>query len=59
MRRTRRKKDKLTVMMGKLSARNNGINRQFKSQIYQSRRRGQSKNFYMSEYFSFCLITPN
>ena len=38
--------DKLTVMMGKLAARDNRTNRQFKLQIYQSRRRGQSRNFY-------------
>ena len=39
--------DKLTVMMGKLAARDNGTNTQFKPQIYQSRR-GQSRNFYDS-----------
>ena len=38
--------DRLTVMMGKLATRNNGTNRQFKPQIYQSKRRGQSRNFY-------------
>ena len=38
--------DKLKVMMGKLAKRDNGTNRQFKPQIYQSKRRGQSKNFY-------------
>ena len=32
--------------MGKLAARNNETNRQLKPQIYQSRRRGQSRNFY-------------
>ena len=32
--------DKLTVMMGKLVARDNGTNEQLKPQIYQSRRRG-------------------
>ena len=37
--------DKLTVMMGKLAARDNGTNRQFKPQIYQSRRR-QNRKFY-------------
>ena len=31
--------DKLTVMRGKLAARDNGTNRQFKHQLYQSRRR--------------------
>ena len=38
--------DKLTVMMGKLAARDNGMNRQMKPHIYQSKRRGQSRNFY-------------
>ena len=38
--------DRPTVMMGKLTARENGTNRQFKHQIYQSKRRGQSRNFY-------------
>ena len=34
-------------MMGKLVARDNGTNRQFKPHIYQSRRRGQSRIFFM------------
>ena len=38
-------------MMGKLAARDNGKNRQFKPQIYQSRRMGQSRNFYDSSNF--------
>ena len=38
-------------MMGKLEARDNGTNRQFKAQIYQSRRRGQSRNFYNSHSY--------
>ena len=38
-------------MMGKLAARDNGTNRQFKPQIYQSRRRGQSRNFYDSHNY--------
>ena len=42
------KTDKLRVMMGKLAARDNRNNRQFKPQIYQSRRRGQSQKFYDS-----------
>ena len=33
-------------MMGELVTRNNGMNRQFKPLIYQSKRRGQSRNFY-------------
>ena len=40
------KMDKLTVLMGKLATRDNGTNRQFKPQIYQSKRRGHSRNFY-------------
>ena len=43
--------DKLTVMMGKLAARDNGTNRQFKPQIFQSRRRGQSRIFYDSHNY--------
>ena len=34
------------VMMGKLATRDEGINKQFKPQIYQSKRRGQSRIFY-------------
>ena len=34
--------------MGKLAARDNETNRPFKPQIYQSKRRGQSRNFYDS-----------
>ena len=36
------KTDKSTVMMGKLAVRDNGTNRHFKPQIYQSRRRAKS-----------------
>ena len=36
---TGREDRKLTVMMGALAARHDGTNRQFKPQIYQSRRR--------------------
>ena len=38
--------DKLTMMMGKLAARDSGSSRQFKPQIYQSRRRGQYRENY-------------
>ena len=38
-------------MMGKLAARDNRNNRQFKPQIYQSRRRGQSRNVYDSHNY--------
>ena len=37
--------------MGKLAARDNGTHRQFKPQIYQSRRRGKSRNFYDSHNY--------
>ena len=40
--------DKLKVMTDKLAARDNRTIRQFKPQINQSRRRGQSRNFYDS-----------
>ena len=33
-------------MMCKLATRDNGTTRQFKPQIYQSKGRGQSRNFY-------------
>ena len=33
-------------MMGKQTARDNGMNRKFKPQIYQSKIRGQSTNAY-------------
>ena len=38
--------DRITVMMGKLTMKDNRINKQFKPQIYQSKSRGQSINFY-------------
>ena len=38
--------ERLTVMMGKQATRDNRINKQFKPQIYQSERRGQSRNIY-------------
>ena len=40
------KVDRLTVMMVKLATRDNGSNRHFKPQIYQSKRGGQSRIFY-------------
>ena len=42
---------KLTAMMGKLAVRDNGTNMQFKPQIYQSKRRGPSRNFYDSHNY--------
>ena len=38
--------DSLTTMMSKLTAQDDGQNKQFKQKIYQSRRRGQMRNFY-------------
>ena len=38
--------DKLTVMIGKLAARDSGSGRQFKPQIYQGKRRGQNRGSY-------------
>ena len=40
--------DKLTVMMVKPAARDNGNKRQLKPEIHLSRRRGQSRSFYDS-----------
>ena len=37
--------DKLTVMLGKLAAKDNHEKRPFKPQIYQGRGRGQNRNF--------------
>ena len=42
------KTDKLTAMMSKFAARDSELNRPFKPQVYQSRQRGQSRNFYDS-----------
>ena len=38
--------DKLTVMIGKLAARDSKLCRQFKPQIYQGKRRGQNRGNY-------------
>ena len=46
------KMDKFTEMMGKLALRDNWTNRQFKPQIHQCRRRGQSKNTYNSHNYA-------
>ena len=43
--------DKLTVMMGKLVARDSEVKWAFKPQVYQSKRRGQSRNFYDSHNY--------
>ena len=40
------KTDKLTVMIGRLAAKDRESGRQFKPQIYQSRRRGQIRESY-------------
>ena len=38
--------DKLTVIIGKLAARDSGSSKQFKPQIYQGTRRGQNRGSY-------------
>ena len=38
--------DRLTVMMSKLIAKDDGANKQFKPKMFQSKRRGQTRNFY-------------
>ena len=38
--------DRLTKMMSQLVTKDDGTNKQFKPQIYQNKRRGQSRNFY-------------
>ena len=42
--------DKLTVMLGRLAAKNNIKNRPFKPQIYQSRGRGQNRGYSQRSY---------
>ena len=37
--------DTLVIMIGKLATRDSGTNRQFKTQIHQSRGRGQNRNY--------------
>ena len=41
---------RLTSMMSKLAAQNENQNKQFKPMIYQSKRRGQTRNFYDWHY---------
>ena len=41
---------KLTVMIGKLGARDSGRTRQFKPQIHQSRSRGQNRGYSQRNY---------
>ena len=38
--------DRLTVMMSKLAVSEEGVNKPFKPMIHQSKRRGQTRNFY-------------
>ena len=38
--------DRLTVMMNQLATKDDETYKQFKPHIYQSKRRGQSRNFY-------------
>ena len=42
--------DKLTVMLGRLAAKDNNEKRPFKPQIYQSRRRGQNRGYNQRNY---------
>ena len=42
--------DKLTVMLGRLAAKDNNEKRPFKPQIYQGRRRGQNRGFSQINY---------
>ena len=42
--------DKLTVMLGRLAAKNNNKKRPFKPQIYQSRRKGQNRSYSQRNY---------
>ena len=42
--------DKLAVMIGKLATRDSGTSRQFKSQIYQNRGRGQNRYYNQRNY---------
>ena len=44
--------DKLTVMLGKLAAKDNNNKRPFKPQIYQSRGRGQNRGYNQRNYQS-------
>ena len=44
--------DKLTVMLGRLPAKGNNNKRPFKSQIYQSRGRGQHRSYNQRNYQS-------
>ena len=44
------KVDKLTVMIGKLAAKDSGRTRQFKPQIHQSRGRGQNRSYSQRNY---------
>ena len=38
--------DRLTVLMSKLTAKDDGLNKHFKPKIFQNKRRGQTKNFH-------------
>ena len=42
--------DRLTSMMSKLTAQDDNQSKQFKLKIYQSKRRGQTRNFYDHNY---------
>ena len=45
------KLDKITSMMGKLTAQGSSQNRQFKPKTYQGKRRGQSRNYYEQDRY--------
>ena len=51
--------DKLTAMTGKLAARDSKVNRPFKPQVYQSKWRGQGRNFYDSHNYDGGTIKIN
>ena len=38
--------DRLTMMMSKLTTKEEGLNKYFKPKLYQSKRRGQNRNIY-------------
>ena len=38
--------DRLTVTMSKLTAKDDGLNKQFKPKMFQGKRRGQTRKFY-------------
>ena len=51
--------DKLAVMIGKLAIRDSRTNKQFKTQIHQSRSRGQSRNYSYNQRNNQDRYRPN